>query len=412
MASACVPICSTGTLISDNFTQFFLKKHTIFYGISTVFVSQWLMDNELFYGIALSLLKGIGDANAKWLISHAGSAEKVFKLSPVRLQKINGVGPKLAAEFADTKDALKRAERELNFIERHKIDTLFYNDKRYPKRLLNCADAPLYIFCKGNFDFNKDRFVNIVGTRHATEYGREITENLIAELAKYQVNLVSGLAFGIDICAHKTALKYDMQNIAVLAHGLDRIYPAQHRGVAEKLQENGALVTDFMSETNPDRQNFPRRNRIVAGMTDATIVVESAIAGGALITAEIANTYNKDVYAFPGKVTDDFSQGCLKLIKQHKAQLVTCAKDIIESLNWDMENQPIKKTNIQSSLFIEMDEQEKPVYELLKEHDRIHIDELSLKTQMTLGTLSSLLLQMEMKGWITSLPGKMYKISF
>ena len=186
------------------------------------------MNNEIFYGIALSQLKGIGDANAKLLISYAGSAEKLFKLSAARLQKINGVGPKLAGAFSDTYAALKR------------------------------ADAPLFIFSKGNFDFNKERFVNIVGTRHATEYGREITESLIADLAAYQVNLVSGLAFGIDICAHKAALKYDMQNIAVLAHGLDRLYPAQHRSVAEKLQLNGALVSDFLSETNPDRQNCRR----------------------------------------------------------------------------------------------------------------------------------------------------------
>lgn len=369
-----------------------------------------MMNNELFYGIALSLLKGVGDANAKQLISYAGSAEKLFKMSAPKLRKVNGVGPKLAEVFSDTYEALKRAELELKFLEKNKIETLFYYDKRYPKRLLNCIDSPLFIFCKGNFDFNKDRFVNIVGTRHATEYGKEITENLIADLAKYNVNLVSGLAYGIDICAHKAAFKHDIQNIAVLAHGLDRVYPVYHKSIAEKLQQNGALVSDFLSETNPDRQNFPSRNRIVAGMTDATIVIESAVAGGALITAEIANSYNRDVFAFPGKINDEYSQGCLKLIKNHKANLVTNAQDIIECMNWDSDKIEIKKESIQPQLFIELNEQEKPVFDLLKKNEKMHIDELTIKTNMSQSMLSGILLQMEMKGLIISLPGKMYKV--
>lgn len=368
------------------------------------------MNNELFYGIALSLLKGVGDANAKLLISYAGSAERLFKLSPQKLQKIKGIGPKLAGAFTETYEALKRAEQELKFIEKNKIDTLFYYDKRYPRRLLNCFDAPLFIFCKGNFDFNRDRFINIVGTRHATEYGKEVIENLMSDLSKYDVNLVSGLAFGIDICAHKTALKYDMQNIAVLAHGLDRIYPSQHRSIAEKLQQNGAIVSDFLSETNPDRQNFPSRNRIVAGMTDATIVIESAISGGALITADIANSYNRDVFAFPGKVSDEFSQGCLKLIKNHKANLVTCAQDIIECMNWDADVLVTKKATIQSQLFIELNENEKAVYDVLKDKDKVHIDELTTKIQLPQSKISTVLLEMEMKGIIILLPGKMYKL--
>jgi DNA processing protein len=226
------------------------------------------------------------------------------------------------------------------------------------------------------------------------------------------VNLVSGLAFGIDVCAHKAALKYDMQNIAVLAHGLDRLYPAQHRSVADKLQQNGALASDFLSETNPDRQNFPSRNRIVAGMTDATIVVESAIAGGALITAEIANNYNRDVFAFPGKVTDEYSAGCLKIIKQHKANLVTCAKDIIESMNWDINVSTVKKEIIQQQLFVDLNGDEKNVYDILKENEKLHIDDLSVKVQLSLSVLSGILLQMEMKGLISSLPGKIYKLVY
>lgn len=367
------------------------------------------MKDEVFYGIALSLIKGIGDINAKTLISYSGGCKELFKIPIHKLRKINGVGSKLADAFKNTKDAFLRAEEEIRFIEKHKIKVLFYYDKQYPKRLLNCYDAPLFIFAKGNVDFNAERFVNIVGTRHATDYGKEITEKLVEELATYKVNLVSGLAYGIDICAHKAALKYDMQNIAVLAHGLDRIYPALHKNTAEKLQQNGALVTTYLSNTNPDRQNFPDRNRVVAGITDATIVVESAIAGGALITAEIANNYNRDVFAFPGRITDEYSQGCLKLIKENKANIITSAKDIIELLNWDLEKTIAKNEIIQPQLFIDLDEQEQAVLNYISTKEKMHIDEINFNSQLKQSNVSSILLQLEMKGVIISLPGKLYK---
>jgi DNA processing protein len=369
------------------------------------------MSNELFYSIALSQIKGVGNTNAKILISYTGSAEQVFKEPESRLQRINGVGPKLAAAFKEKKEAFERAEQEMLFIEKQQIQALLYYDKQYPKRLLNCSDAPLILFCKGNFDFNKEKFISIIGTRHATERGREITEKLIAELAKYEINLVSGLAFGIDICAHQAASKHQVQNIAALAHGLDRIYPSLHKNIAEELQWNGALISDYMSGTVPDKQNFPSRNRIVAGMTDATIVVESAITGGALITAEIANNYNKDVFAFPGRITDKYAQGCLKLIKQHKAQLITSAQDIIESMNWDMDTKETKKPKIQQELFLELTEQEKKVFDILQQQEKISIDFLMQHTEMTLSSLSSNLLQLEMKGIVMALPGKQYKLS-
>ncbi len=368
------------------------------------------MKNELFYGIALSLMKGVGDSNAKTLISYAGSAEKLFALSPAKLQKIHGVGAKIAGAFKDTYEVLKRAEKELDFLERNNIEMLLYYDKRYPRRLLNCADAPLFIFSKGKCDFNKERFINIVGTRHATEYGKEITEQLVSDLSAYNVSLVSGLAFGIDICAHKAALKYDMQNIAVLAHGLDRIYPAQHKVISEKLQENGALVSDFLSETIPDKQNFPSRNRIVAGMTDATIVIESAESGGALITAEIANSYNRDVFAFPGKISDKYSQGCLRLIKNHKANLATSAADIIQMMNWDLYEQSGIKKVVQPVLFVDLTEEEKLILAFLAQKEKSHIDDIFLKIQLPQSTISGLLLQLEMKGVIAALPGKVFKL--
>jgi DNA processing protein len=369
------------------------------------------MNSEVFYGMALSLLKGVGHSNAKTLISYAGSAENLFKLSPSRLQKINGIGPKIAASFKETADALRRAEQELKYVEKNHIDVLFYYDKRYPKRLLNCADAPLFIFTQGKYDFNKDRFVSIIGTRHASVHGRELTEKLVAELAEFNISLVSGLAFGIDICAHKAALKYPMQNIAVLAHGLDRIYPNQHRGYAERMQENGALVTEFFTETTPDRQNFPSRNRIVAGMTDATIVVESAVTGGALITAEIANSYNKDVFAFPGRVSDEYAQGCLKLIKTHKANLITGAQDIIEFMNWDIEAKPAAPKSVQPLLFTELNEDEQQICSVLKSKEQLHIDELFLLVQLPNSKVTGILLQLEMKGVVSALPGKLFKLT-
>ena len=367
------------------------------------------MNEEILYGIALSLLKGIGDVNAKTLISHAGSASALFKMSSTKLQKINGIGPKTAELFKDTLSALQRAETELKFIEKNKIDVLFYYDKRYPKRLLNCTDSPLFIFSKGTVDYNRERFVNIIGTRNSTDYGNEITEKLVAHLSNYNVHLVSGLAYGIDICAHKAALKYDMQNIAVLAHGLDKIYPFQHRQIAERLQQNGAIVSDFLSNTKPDKQNFPCRNRIVAGMSDATIVVESAITGGALITAEIANSYNSDVFAFPGRTTDNFSQGCLQLIKNNKANLVSSPEDIIQFMNWDLDHVGPPINMIQAQLFLELNEHEQLIYDCIKQCEKISIDDIYLKTNIPQSAVSAHLLQLELKGIIGALPGKFFK---
>lgn len=370
------------------------------------------MEDEILYGIALSLLKGIGDANAKTLISYAGSAKQLFGMSTAKLQKINGIGPKTAAIFKDTKQAIQRAEKEMKFMQQHQIDVHFYYQKTYPKRLLNCVDAPLFIFSKGNVDFNKEKIVSVVGTRHCTEQGRAITEKLIADLAIHDITLVSGLAYGIDICAHKAALKYNMQNIAVLAHGLDRIYPFQHKNIADKLQENGAIISDFISQTNPDKQNFPSRNRIVAGMSDATIVVESAEEGGALITAEIANSYNRDVFAFPGRVDDKYSVGCLRLIKQNKAQLVCAAQDIIECMSWDIDvkKQNENKSSIQTQLFSDFNADEQKIINVLQAESKSSIDELYLKTALTPSNIATLLLSLELKGVVQMLPGKYYRL--
>lgn len=367
------------------------------------------MQQEVFYGIALKLMKGIGDTNARQLITYAGSAEQIFRMSPEKLKKLNGIGPKLAAEFRDTYEVLRRAEQEMKFIERQGIQALLYYDPRYPKRLLNCPDAPLFLFCKGHFDFNRERFVSVVGTRHATEYGRMLTEQLVRELAASQVSLVSGLAFGIDICAHKAALDCGMQNIAVLAHGLDRVYPGMHKSVTKQLQQNGAVVSDYLSGTQPERQNFPSRNRIVAGMADATIVVESAEAGGALITAEIADSYNRDVFAFPGRVGDAYSSGCHQLIRANKAMLVTAAADILSAMNWDSDTSATAMP-VQQSLFIELNEEEKMICACLEGREKAGIDFLSAQLPLPWSVLAGQLLSLEMKGVIKALPGKMYTL--
>jgi DNA processing protein len=350
----------------------------------------------------------IGDALAKQLLSYCGSAEQVFKTPRSKLQKIPGIGPATAGQIHHA-DVLHEADRELKFISQAGAEVIFYYDARYPQRLLNCADSPFVLFAKGVFDLNAPRIINIIGTRHATDYGKQITESLVDELSAFDFTLVSGLAFGIDVAAHRAALKNNLQNIAVLAHGLDRIYPWQHRYVAEKLQDHGALITDFLSGTKPDKPNFPKRNRIVAGMTDATIVVESAISGGALITADIANSYNREVFAIPGKVQDEFSRGCNELIRQHKAQLVTSAEDIAKALFWDVENSAKAKINANGpTLFPELTDEEKTVYSFIREKGKVHLDILARQLPLPAGKLATLLLQLEMQGWIQAKPGNMY----
>lgn len=370
------------------------------------------MAEELFYALALRLLKGIGDTNAKTIVSYVGSFEQIFKTPVSKLQKIAGIGPKTAAIFSDTSEVFKIAEAEMQRMEKLQIQDLFYFDKNYPQRLLQCNDSPFVLFYKGNTNFNEKRWVNIVGTRNNTDYGREITEKMVGVFAENNVHLVSGLAYGIDCIAHKSALKYPIQNIAVLGHGLDKIYPYAHKKLAEQMQENGAIVSEFLCNSLPDKQNFPKRNRIVAGMTDCTIVVESAEKGGALITAEIANSYNRDVCAFPGNINQYYSMGCNKLIRQNKANLVTSAEDILELMGW---NDTVEKTThkeVQTQLFIDLNEQENLIVELLKTTDKIHFEHLAMQMPFSQSTLSAHLLNLEMKNCIQTLPGKVYKLCF
>ncbi|MDO9153081.1 MAG: DNA-processing protein DprA [Paludibacter sp.] len=363
------------------------------------------------YRIGITLIKGIGNNLAKNLIAYLGSEEAVFKEKQKNLAKIPGIGEVLSKEIV-LQDVLLRAELEIEFILKNKIQYYYFTDRDYPYRLKECPDAPIMLYSKGNCNLNDGKFIGIVGTRNATEIGRENCRNMIGDLSVMLPNavIVSGLAYGIDITAHKTALDSSLSTIGVLGHGLDRIYPATHRSSAVKILESGALVTEYLSKTNPDRQNFANRNRIIAGMCDAIVVVESATRGGALITAELANDYNRDVFAFPGRVSDEWSAGCNALIKQNKAALVESATDILKAMNWD-ENIPGVSKNIQTSLFIDLSDAEQSIVTILRQHpDGIQMNELAIKLEYPVSKISSLLLEMEFKGVVKCSPGNVYRI--
>lgn len=362
--------------------------------------------SELLYQIAVPMIPGIGSVNAKALISHCGAASAVFKTKKPQLLKIPGIGSKLAQEILNA-DVLKRAEKELQFIEKHQIQALFYADKKYPFRLKQCIDSPVVLYYKGNQDLNESRMIGIVGTRNATDYGKAICEKLIAELSPFKPLIISGLAYGIDICAHKSSLQNGLNTIGVLAHGLDRIYPELHRATAQKMLKQGGLITEFKSETNPDKQNFPSRNRIIAGLCSAIVVVEAAKNGGALITAELANSYSRDVFAFPGRINDKFSEGCNKLIKQNKAALISNAKDLIWNLGWEDTKTQASK---QAQLFVELNADEQKLYDCLKKHQTLEIDTLRILTGFNASKIATLLLKMEFEGIVKSYPGKQYRL--
>jgi len=359
--------------------------------------------------IALTFLNNIGHTSAKILVSHLGSAEAVFNTSPNKMISIPGIGDKKVREI-NFDEALQKAADELKFVEKNGINVLFYTDAGYPKRLKNCFDSPVLLYYKGNADLNNRKIVSIVGTRNATDYGRQLCEDLIAELQQYDVLVVSGLAHGIDVIAHKECLKNKVATIGVLGHGLDRIYPAANRVTADRMLEHGGLLTEYPSNTIPGRENFPERNRIVAGMADATIVIEASVKGGALITAEIANSYNRDVFAFPGRVGDVYSEGCNFLIRNNKAALLTCAADLAYSLGWEKpdDTKPVE----QFLLPLDLSAEERTIFDILQQHSAaLAIDDLTIKTNMPMSQLAMNLLNMEMQGFIRSLPGKMYRVS-
>ncbi len=367
------------------------------------------LDKDLIYYIALTAIPNIGSVTAKKLIAYSGSAHQIFIEKKTALEKIPGIGAVNAQNIIQNKDfALSLAEHELAFIEKNNIYAYTFLEENYPKRLTHCEDGPLVVFSKGDFNFNTQKVISVVGTRNATDYGKEFCEKLIADLTPHKPLIVSGLAFGVDICAHKAALKNNLPTIGVLAHGLDRIYPAVHTSTAKQMVENGGLVSEFRSGTNPDRENFPKRNRIIAGLSDLTIVIESSNKGGSLITAELANSYSRDVFALPGRITDTQSEGCNALIKQNKAHLIQSVKDIEYIMGWKAEE--ILKPN-QTKLFVELTIEEKLIFNILQQQDKMAIDDIALLAKLPMSKTAALLLEMEFKNLVKSLPGKMYKVA-
>ncbi len=363
----------------------------------------------LLYYIAIEQIPGVGSILAKRLIAYCGSAEAVFTEKQKSLQKIPGVGDMLSREIVQ-QNVLQRAEQELKYIEKNNIAALCYTDDNYPERLRQCEDSPVVLFVKGNINFNQQKFISIVGTRRATNYGHEICNHIVAQLAErgHKVVIVSGLAYGIDICAHRAALQNKLETVAVMATGLDKIYPSTHASYAKQITEQGACVSDFLSGTPLDRKNFLKRNRIIAGLSDATLIVESGAKGGALVTADIAMSYNRDVLAVPGRVNDSFSEGCNALIKQNKAALVESAADIEYALGWSTEGAP--KIPKQLPLFHELTEEEQLIVNTLKKVETENIDTLSYATNIPMARLSSILLNLEFSGIVKTLPGKQYAL--
>lgn len=364
------------------------------------------MNNALLYQIALTLVPNIGCVQSRALLEHF-EAEEIFRAPKRLLEKIDGLG-EIRVRSIKSFNNFTDAEAELAFIEKYKIQPLFIQDEAYPKRLLNCYDAPILLYYRGNANLNQSKIISIVGSRTHTDYGKSTTETLVTSLSNENVLVVSGLAYGIDSIAHKACLKNDMATIGVLAHGLNKIYPNSHKEMAKEMIQKGGLLTEFRHTSLPDRHNFPSRNRIVAGMADATIVIETDIKGGSMITAELANGYNKDVFAIPGKLTDKKSSGSNHLIKNNKAILLTDASQLLETMGWVSTRKP--NPPAAKELFISLTPEEKVIVGLLNEKGMVSIDDINLLCGLNSSMVAVSILNLEMKNVIQSMPGKMYRL--
>ncbi len=361
-------------------------------------------DQEIIYQIALTMVPGVGMVNAKNLISYCGSAKAVFTTKRGKLEKIPNIGPITSEKLCKNKDILENAEEELTYLQKHGIKSYFYTDPKYPKRLKTYSDAPILLFYKGNADLNTSKVLSVVGTRNATRYGRHFCQQLARDLAKHNILMVSGLAFGIDYATHDACVKEKIPTVGVMANGLHRVYPSQHHTLVQKMIQNGGLLSELPFLTEPERMHFPMRNRIIAGMCDALLVVETANKGGSMISAEMAYAYKKALFAVPGNVDSPYSKGCNALILNQKAQMICSAEDILKHMTWDQDG----VADVQRSLFIDLNEDEQAVFDLLNLEEGVHIDELAHKAHLSLGILSMTLLNLEMKGLVQSLPGKFY----
>ena len=369
---------------------------------------------EIIAAIALTKLKGLSLLNARTMLEAMGSAGEVFAHRKDIVCMIPDASQRLVSAFADADEAMKIAEEEVEFIEKKRLKVFTLQDEDYPQRLRECEDAPLVLYGCGNVNLNCQRIISVVGTRKCSEYGREVCNNFIADLKRYYPDtlIVSGLAYGIDVCAHRAALENGMATVGVLAHGLDTIYPSMHRQIAaDMVHQQGGLLTEYTTHTTPEKGNFVRRNRIVAGLCDACIVVESSERGGSLITAELAMEYNRDVFAFPGRVYDEYSRGCNNLIRRQQATLLTCAADLLDAMGWE---NPLKKASkpeaIQQELFPDLTDEERALVNTLKSVDDKHINQIAIDANIPYSRASMILFDLEMKGVVKALGGARYKL--
>jgi DNA processing protein len=366
-----------------------------------------MTNQEKIYLLALHRLPQIGDATSKKLIELLGSAEAVFKEKTNHLEKIHGLGLKRIKAIKSECD-IDSAERELQFIEDHDIDFLYFKDNMYPPRLKYCIDGPMVLFQRGNIDYAKRPIISIVGTRRITTHGAQFTKQLISDLKIFNPIIVSGFAYGTDIIAQKQAIQENLQTIGCLAHGLNQIYPKVHAKYVKAIESNGGFVTDFCSDEEFDRNNFLKRNRIIAGLSEATIVIESAEKGGSLVTAEFANSYNREVFALPGRYSDKMSTGCNNLIKKQQAMMLTCPADVPYILGWELEDKP--KKAIQIEMFTKLNSEEKSIVDYLNKNNKVELDIMAMDCKIPTSKLTPILLQLELKGVLRPLPGKIFEL--
>ncbi len=365
------------------------------------------MHPDLLYHISLTRVPQVGCIHARTLLQHFGSAEAIFKSTIGALEKIEGIG-KIRARSIKTFRDFNGSEKEISFLQRYGIRALSLTDPDYPQRLLTAYDAPILLYYKGNTGLNPLRSISIVGTRRNSDYGKQVTEKLIQDLTPYDPLIVSGLAFGIDAIAHKSALKQGISTVAVLAHGLASLYPPEHGQLSKQMLKQGGLLTEYISHVKADKHHFPIRNRIVAGISDCTIVTETAVKGGSMITADLANGYHKEVFAFPGRTTDFKSAGCNWLIRNNQATLLENAEGLVKMMGWEEKITP--KENLQGDLFITLTEPEQRIMNLLKERENMHIDVINSMTGFPNSRNAGALLELEMKNLICSMPGRIYRL--
>lgn len=364
-------------------------------------------ENDLIYTLALQNVAKIGDVTAKKLIAHCGSAEAVLKEKRNNLLKIDGIGSVTISDLF-SRNHMAAAEEELKFIRAENIKSHYFTSEGYPEKLKHCIDSPILLFEAGNIDLNKKHIISIVGARKITSSGIAFCEKLVEELAIYEPVIVSGFAYGTDITAQKAAINNNLQTIGCLAHGLNQIYPKVHKKYMASVEENGGFFTDFWSSHPFDRNNFLKRNRIIAGVSEATIVIESADKGGSLVTADIASSYNRDVFAVPGRTTDSQSVGCNNLIKQQRAHLLSTPLDVPYILNWQLEDS--QKSAVQKQLFVELNDEEQVVHKYLSDNEKQLLDVIAINCKMPTYKLAGILLNMELKGVIRPLPGKLFEV--